>query len=542
MNKAEKENNEFVEELADLRRKAGRVEDLERERERMSALLTESEERYWMLVYNARDSVIVAQDEVIKFSNPYTAELTAYSPEELKEMPLSRFIHSDDMEMFLSQCREKQDGIANQSQSAFSFRGIRKGGAALHLEANTALMSWEGKPAVLFLVRDITEQLKMESQLRYAKKMEAIGTLAGGIAHDFNNHLQAISGYVQLLLMKQNLDDSIQRFLNQMDKSVQRSAALTKQLLIFSRKEEIKLKLLELNKVILQSRDLLKKTVTESIDIEFRLSDDLDRINGDPVQLEQVMVQMGIHARDAMSEGGRLIVETRNILLDERFCSVHSRVTPGRYVEWKISDTGHGRDDLTGECIFEPCRPTKGVGVGAGLGLAAVYGIVQGHRGYMTCESRLARGTTFRIYLPAAEPAGKQMAELDKKAVVRGGKENILLVDDEESVMETATSILSQFGYRTFSAKSGEEALEVYKKTGHEISLIILDLGMPGMGGESCMKEILKMNPKARIIVASGYATSRTARSVMDAGAIGFVAKPYRMEDMLKKIREAHDA
>jgi len=394
---------------------------------------------------------------------------------------------------------------------------------------------------VLCLLQDASKQGDLESQLLYAKKMEAIGTLAGGIAHDFNNHLQGISGYIQLLMMRGDRDRTEQGWLLQVERSVQRAAALTKQLLIFSRKEESRLEPIDLNEVVRQAQKTLARTIPEAIAAELKLAGDLNQVDGDPVQLEHVLFNLGINAKDAMPGGGKIIVETRNVRLDPAFCRDHVGVKPGAYVELTFTDTGHGMDRETLERIFEPFYTTKGVGSGIGLGLAIVYGIVQSHHGLILCESSPDAGTTFRIYLPAREGDRAARAKEERKKGDYRGAETILIVDDEADILDIAQNTLEQFGYTVLTARNGEGAIEIYSRQGRQIDLIILDLGMPGMGGEKCLRELLRINPLVKVLIASGYAATQTVHSILEAGATGFMAKPYRLEDMLKKVRDLLD-
>jgi nitrogen-specific signal transduction histidine kinase/ActR/RegA family two-component response regulator len=402
-------------------------------------------------------------------------------------------------------------------------------------------VSWEDRPAVLCLIQDATRQGDLESRLLYAKKMEAVGTLAGGIAHDFNNHLQGISGYIQLLMMRGDRDRTEQGWLLQIERSVKRAAALTKQLLIFSRKEESRLEPIDLNEVVRQAQKTLARTIPESITAELRLAAELASVDGDAVQLEHVLFNLGINAKDAMPDGGKIIIETRNVQLDEAFCRNHAGVKPGAYVELTFADSGHGMDQETLERIFEPFYTTKGVGSGIGLGLAIVYGIVQSHHGLILCESNLDKGTTFRVYLPAQERDGKAQAKEERKRGDYRGAETIIIVDDEPDIIDIGQNTLEQFGYTVLTARNGEEAVEIYTRQGDRIDLVILDLGMPGMGGERCLRELLRMNPAVKVLIASGYAATQTVQSILEAGATGFMAKPYRLEDMLNKVREVLD-
>ncbi len=419
-----------------------------------------------------------------------------------------------------------------------------------HCTANVALRDKEGKPtAVIEISRDITaskraeeEKEKLEAQLRQAQKMEAIGTLAGGISHDFNNILQGISGYSQLLLMQKGVDDPDSRYLNQIDKLTQKARELTKQLLIFSRKVESNLRPVYLNQEVIQVHNVLKRMIPKMIDIELHLAEDLKLINADPVQLEQIMMNLGINAKDAMPDGGKLIYEIENVILDEAYCQAHLGATRGKYVLLTISDTGHGMDKEILEHIFEPFYTTKEIGKGTGLGLAMVYGIVKSHGGYITCYSEPGQGTVFRIYFPALEVNSvEQEVEPKKEAEIRGGHERILFVEDEETQLDIGKDMLNRYGYTTITAENGERAIEIYKLEKDRIDLVVLDIGMPGMGGYKCLQELLKIDPEAKVIIATGYPSIGKVKEMLESGAAGFVGKPYRLTDMLEKVRGVLD-
>jgi len=391
------------------------------------------------------------------------------------------------------------------------------------------------------LYEDITEKKKLEAQLLQAQKMEAVGTLAGGIAHDFNNILQAIFGYSQILLMGKEPSNPDYEKLEAIEKSAQRASDLTKRLLIFSRKVESKLRPLDLNNEIEQVSQMLERTIPKMINIELHLSEDIKIINADPAQIEQIMMNLGVNARDAMPNGGRLVFETENVILDEEYCKTHLGSKSGQYVKLSISDTGHGMDKETLRHIFEPFYTTKDTGKGTGLGLAMVYGIVKSHGGYIMCYSEPDEGTIFKIYFPIVEKEAERVESKKEKIPIKGGNETILLVDDEEAIRELAEDILTRFGYTVFMASDGETALEIYREKREEINLVILDIIMPGMGGRKCLEELLKMNPKSRIIIASGYSINGPAKEVLEAEAKGFISKPYDMRGMLQTVRKILD-
>jgi len=533
------DREQYIREIAALRERVRYLEEMEKEFAALARALKDSEERYRLLVEKILDGVFIVQDDRVKCPNPSMTALMGYTAKELGAVPVADLIRPEDRERVLGRYRRILDG--ENLRGTLAFGALRKGGNGFQAEVRAVPITWEERPAALCLMRDVTRQGQLESQMQYAKKMEAVGTLAGGIAHDFNNHLQGISGYIQLLMMRGDRDRTEQGWLLQIERSVQRAAALTKQLLIFSRREESRLEPLDLNEVVRQAQKTLARTIPESIAAELRLAADLYAVDGDAVQLEHVLFNLGINAKDAMPDGGKIVIATRNTRLDEAFCRNHAGLKPGAYVELSFSDTGHGMDPDTQERIFEPFYTTKGVGSGIGLGLAIVYGIVQSHRGAILCESGPAAGTTFRIYLPAQERPGAAPGKEARKRADYRGAETILIVDDEADILDIGQNTLEQFGYTVLMARSGEEAVETYSRRGREIDLVILDLGMPGMGGERCLRELLRMNPSVKVLIASGYAATQTVQGILEAGATGFMAKPYRLEDMLKKVREVLD-
>ena len=388
------------------------------------------------------------------------------------------------------------------------------------------------------VVEDVSEKVHLESKLRQAQKMEAVGTLAGGVAHDFNNLLQAINGFTEILILEKTEKAPEYQGLKAIQNAGQRAAELVKQLLLFSRKVETERQPVNLNREIEQAQKMLAHTIPKMVEIETRLSNNIWTINADPVQIEQILLNLGTNAADAMPEGGTLSINTENVSLDEEYAPNHLAAEPGKYVLLKFSDTGQGMDQETLEHIFEPFYTTKEVGHGTGLGLASVYGIVKGHGGYITCDSEVGKGTTFNLYLPAM---GIKEFTIEKEPVVPqpapGGNETVLVVDDEEWIRDFASLALKQFGYNSLTAASGEEALDIYRSRQEEIDLVILDIGMPGMGGYKCLQELLLINPTLNILIASGYSIDGQVKKIIENGAAGFMGKPYRLNELLAKVR-----
>lgn len=389
--------------------------------------------------------------------------------------------------------------------------------------------------------RDVTQVVALEAQLRHVQKMQVVGTLAGGIAHDFNNLLQAIQGYAELLLLGKERDESGQRELQEIFKATQRGAELTQQLLTFGRKIESKRRPLDLNKRIREVKNLLERTIPKMIKIELYLAENLNFVDADPVQMEQILMNLALNAKDAMPDGGELVIETENVILDQEYCKTHLGAVPGKFVLLSISDTGEGMDKETLEHIFEPFFTTKEVGKGTGLGLAMIYGIVKNHEGFIMCYSEPGEGTTFKIYLPviaSSEAASETKAPAGE---IKGGCETILLVDDEKTVRDIGKQILETYGYTVLTAADGETALELYRKEQERIELVLLDLIMPGMGGRKCLEELLKLNSRAKIVIITGYSMNGPAKEVLKSGPKGLINKPYDMGQMLEKVRKVLD-
>jgi PAS domain S-box-containing protein len=421
-------------------------------------------------------------------------------------------------------------------------------GKVFPVEIKVNYLEFEGEEYNCAFARDITERQeaekekeRMQVQLRQAQKMEAVGTLAGGIAHDFNNLLQAVQGYAQLLLLRKDGDDDGQRELQQIVRAAERGADLTQQLLTFSRKVESELQPIDFNREVENVRLLLERTIPKMIEVEFRLAEDLKMVNADSGQVEQILMNLVVNAKDAMPDGGKLVVETANVTLDQDYCRIHRVANPGNYVQLTVTDTGHGIDKMTIEHIFEPFYTTKETGKGTGLGLATVYGIVKSHNGHIVCYSEPDEGTTFKIHLPTIDSTQEARKAEDHLTAPEGGSETILLVDDEEPIRSLGTQILEEFGYTVLTAADGESALRLYSEEQEKIDLVILDLIMPGMGGKLCLVELLKINLEAKVAIASGYSPDGPTKEILKNGAKGFISKPYDLRQMLRVVREVLD-
>lgn len=386
--------------------------------------------------------------------------------------------------------------------------------------------------------RDITHEARLEEQLRHAQKMEAVGQLAGGIAHDFNNLLQAILGYTQLELSEN--DGS--RNLEQIERAATRAAELTRQLLAFSRKQVIELSHINLNEVIDGLAKMIRRLIGEHIELTVTSAPRLDAIQADPGQIEQVLMNLCVNARDAMPEGGRLTIETENVQLDEAFTLNHPESSPGKYVLMKVSDTGAGMSAQTLEQIFEPFFTTKEVGKGTGLGLAMVYGIIKQHDGYIYASSQEGLGTQFSVYLPATEtrPGPRQEIEEDTKAL--HGSETILVAEDDEAILALTSHILQNAGYQVIQARNGSEAIDKFEQYAEEIEMAIFDVVMPLLGGEKAMAHILELHPGLPHLFVSGYNDSAVHTDFIQREGESLLQKPFLPKQLLAQVRQILDA
>jgi PAS domain S-box-containing protein len=425
---------------------------------------------------------------------------------------------------------------------------VRKSGEAFdaHLRIS-AVDPKDERKGYITVVEDVShekeaeaEQERLRSQLFQAQKMEAVGTLAGGIAHDFNNLLQVTLGYSEFLLTEKSENDPERSDLEKIYQAACSGAELVQRLLTFSKKVETKPVPLDINGQIMRVEELLRRTIPRMIDIRLELEEGLERVNADPGQIQQIIMNLALNARDAMGDAGLITISTANVELNGGRQPLLPEGAPGPYVLFSVADTGHGMDSATIEHIFEPFYTTKEVGRGTGLGLAIVYGIVQQHGGYVTCSSEPGRGTKFSIYLPALI-TDSHVAEQQFVVLQASGSETVMLVDDEAAVREFGKRILAKSGFNVLTATSGVEALKLYEAQPGKISLVILDLIMPEMGGKDCLKELLRIDANAKVLIASGYRGDTTEAETLELGAKGFVAKPFRFTELLTLVRKVID-
>jgi two-component system cell cycle sensor histidine kinase/response regulator CckA len=502
------------------------------ELKRVEEARRESEEKYRLLVENANDGIFIAQSGVIKFPNPKTQEILGYTALELAETPYLDMIHPEDRHIVIERKRRRNQG--EDLPNTYSLRITNSSGDELWAQVNAVDITWEGAEATLNFVRDITPHKRLEAQFSQAQKMEAVGTLAGGIAHDFNNLLMGIQGNVSLMLLDIDEGDPHYDRMKNIEHQVLSGAELTRQLLGFARGGKYEVKAVNLNELVEESAAMFGRAKKE-IEIHRGYQEDLSPVEVDQGQIEQVLLNLFVNAWQAMPGGGKLFLKTKDVILDRTGCKPF-RVVPGRYVKLAVTDTGMGMDEATRQRIFEPFFTTKDRGIGTGLGLASVYGIIKNHGGIIEVSSKVGKGTTFTIYLPASERHIETDGETSEK--ILQGKETVLLVDDEEMVIYVGKQMLERLGYQVLPARSGKEAVRVYRENKERINLVILDMIMPKLSGGETYEEIRQVNPDVKVLLSSGYSIDGQATEILRRGCDGFIQKPFTLEQLSRKVRE----
>jgi two-component system, cell cycle sensor histidine kinase and response regulator CckA len=520
------------------------------ERKRAEEALRRSEERYRTILEDIQEPYF--ENDLagnVTFCNDAMCKSLQYTKEELIGMNYRQY----EDEKNARRLRELYNGLYRTGKpiEILDAEVIRKDGTKANYDASVSLVKdSEGKPIGFRGVsRDITERkraeeekLSLQEQLRQSQKMEAIGQLAGGVAHDFNNLLTVIKGYSQLSLLDLKKNDPLRGNIQEIEKATQRATDLTRQLLAFSRRQILDFKVLDLNALLKDLEKMLRRIIGEDIELVALLSEDLGRVKIDPSQIEQVIFNLAVNARDAMPSGGKLTIETANAELDEVYAHAHADVIPGHYVRLSVSDTGVGMSQEVKEKVFEPFFTTKEKGKGTGLGLSMVYGIVKQSNGNIWVYSEPGRGTAFKINLPRIEEELDTLRGRDETDFSPGGSETVLLVEDDELVRDLAHRLLKQQGYRVWEAANGEEALRVAREhDGETIHLLLADIVMPQMGGKELADQLKILRPDVKVLYTSGYADDAIVHhGVLDPGT-HFLQKPFSLKTLSHKVREVLD-
>jgi signal transduction histidine kinase len=399
-----------------------------------------------------------------------------------------------------------------------------------------------GRPRFAYVVSDVTERKRLEAQFRQAQKMEAVGVLAGGVAHDFNNLITVIDGYCNLLLNELPQDDPKRGDVEQIKGAGRRAASLTSQLLAFSRKQLLQPRILDLGEVVAETSKILRRLIGGDVDLVTATQPGLGLVKADPGQIEQIIMNLAVNARDAMPHGGKLTIETAHVDLDEDYVRKHAAGTPGPYVMLAVSDNGTGMDKETQSRIFEPFFSTKGSGKGTGLGLSTVYGIVKQSNGFIWVYSELGRGTTFKIYLPRVEGEADELADHAKDEARLGGVETVLIVEDDPSMRALTARVLCEQGYTTLEASNGREALRIAGEYGGTIHLVLTDVVMPEMSGKALVSQIATPRPFPKVLFVSGYPNNALIHNGVLDDNVSFLEKPFTADALRRKVREVLDS
>jgi PAS domain S-box-containing protein len=511
--------------------------------------LRQSEELFRALIENALDVIaLLEEDGTIRYASPSIQRLLGHEPSKLAGTDSFALLEPEDLaaaKEFLARVLASE-----QPEGPVELRWRSVDGSTRVIEAwAKSLLSSPAVGAVVVNARDMTDRRKAEEalrlseeRLRQSQKMEAIGLLAGGVAHDFNNLLMAIIGYSELLVLELEEDEPLKRRALEILKAANRAATLTRQLLAFSRKQLLQPRVFSLNTAVTEIDKLVRRLIGEDIELLVHLAPDLGSIKADPGQIEQVLMNLAINARDAMPGGGSLTIETSNASLDEAMAHERRTIPPGRYVRLAVTDTGIGMKPEVLSRLFEPFFTTKEQGRGTGLGLSTIYGIIKQSGGDITVYSEPGRGTTFKIYLPRTDESGTRPGETARPTEpAQRGRETVLLVEDEETVLALNREVLESAGYKVFVASNGEEALQLLETDSQRVDLMVTDVIMPRMGGPELVERLDSRHSKMRVLFVSGYTDKVEGLSHLLKDGRSFLQKPFTPRALVRHVRRVLD-
>jgi PAS domain S-box-containing protein len=531
-------NNNYQGEIAELVHWFNSFIDSMIEKDKAEIALKDSEARFEAL-HNASFGGIAIHDKgIILECNKGMSTITGYTYNELIGMNGLLLISDDTREKVIH-------NINTGHEKSYEAKGVRKNGEEYPLRLEARIIPYKNKDVRVVEFRDITENKratdekeKLESQLRQAQKLEAVGRLAGGVAHDFNNMLSVIIGHSEMAL--EQLDPSLPIYadIEEIKSAGIRSADLTRQLLAFARKQTVSPRVLDLNKTLNDMINMLKRLIGEDIDLIWKKGKEFFPIKIDPSQLDQILANLCLNARDAISGVGKIIIEAKKVCVDDMFCEIHAEASPGTYVCLMISDNGKGMDRITLSSIFEPFFTTKSIGKGTGLGLATVHGIVKQNNGFINVYSEPGKGTSFKIYLPYQLSNESIQTSANQSIVCPHGKETILLVEDEPSILKMIKKNLIRLGYMVLSAKSPGEAMNLVKNQNNQIHLLITDVIMPELNGRDLAENLILLNPELKVLFMSGYTSDVIAHHGVLDEHVSFIQKPFSHKELAIKIRE----
>ena len=511
-------------------------------REEAARAQARAEARFRELLEAAPDAILqIDHDDSIVLVNAATERLFGYTREELLGQPVTKLIPERCRDVYTRLRAACLGHATSRVMGPEELSARRKNASELFVEMNLSPVQTEAGNLITCIIRDIAERKHLEEQLRQSQKMEAVGRLAGGVAHDFNNLLTIIGGYSQMLLDGLRGKDPARRDLEAVVEAANRASALTRQLLAFSRRQIVQPKVLDLNRLITKMHKMLRPVIGEDIELKLVLKKGLRRVKADPGQLEQVLMNLAVNARDAMPRGGELVIETAEVDCRESDTGPETDLAPGNYILLVVRDSGHGMDAETRSHIFEPFFTTKGRGKGTGLGLSTVYGIVKQSGGEITVESEVGRGATFRIYLPAFEAPPRETELVSPDHPPAEGAETILLVEDEAGLRKLAREMLRKQGYRVMEAGGGPEALRVWDRNPDRIDLLLTDVVMPQMSGRQLAEQLRAARPDLKVLYMSGYSHDVIARHGVLDSETAFLQKPFTHDTLGRKVRAVLD-
>jgi two-component system cell cycle sensor histidine kinase/response regulator CckA len=507
------------------------------ERRRMEEALCSSEERFRTIFEGAAEGILVAEVESRRFvyANPAICRMLGYEEEELLRLTVNDIHPEEDLPRVMAEFEAQARG---EKFVAADLPCLRKDGTKISADIWTSNLVIDNRRCNVGFFTDITDRKRVEEQLRQAQRMEAIGRLAGGVAHDFNNLLAVIAGYCELLLDDLGQESPLRASVEEIGKAAGRAVELTSRLLTISREQVVQPEVLDLNALIANVEQTLRRLIGEDMLLETALAPDLGKVRVDPGQVEQVLLNLAANARDAMPQGGKLTIETANVELDEPYALIHNGVEPGRYVLLAVSDTGTGIDAKVLPHIFEPFFTTKREGKGTGLGLSIVYSIVHQSGGHIRVYSEARKGTAFKIYLPVAGEAVREAQPAPVSAPSEQGSGVILVVEDQEAVREMLTRALTVRGYTVFDAAGGEEAIRFVAGHHGPIDLLITDVVMPVMSGRELAERLTAERPGMKVLFISGFADRAVIHHGMLSPGINYLQKPFPLSELAHKVQE----
>ena len=510
------------------------------ERKRAESAMRQCEQRFHDLFENAKDILFTLDLEGrITSLNKSAEEVMGWSKSEALQRNIKSLVAPEHVGL----CGQMMRRILNEEPLPhFEISMLRKDGRRALLEISARLIRSNGKKeGVQGTARDVTERRQLENMARQSQKLEAIGRLSGGLAHDFNNLLCVISGHAEMLSERLEPTSAAINSVAQIKKAADSAASLTRQLLAFSRKQVFHPQTLDLNAIVVDTEKLLGRLIGEHIELLTALNPTLGNVRVDPVQIEQVLMNLILNARDAMPRGGKLTIETSNVDLEEKHESKRSLIPAGRYVMFAVTDTGCGMDEETQSRIFEPFYTTKELGKGTGLGLATVYGIVKQSGGFIWVYSEYGRGTTFKVYLPRVENLATRLRPNKRQREACKGTETVLLVEDSEPLRALIKEFLNDSGYTVLEAANGNDAIRIASEFGGPIHLLLTDVVMPGMGGQQLAEQLTRIRPATKVLYMSGYPNDGIAHSGILAAGVVLLEKPFTREILSRRVRQVLD-